>query len=263
LILKPLQKNLCVVLLAMAFSATCAIADTSANDTSFTEIAASTSRESLSNDAPDWTNTHLSITHQFAKRQSVSLELARISRFGLSDETLTLSAYTPAGSKTTLFFEAMKSRDHNFLARDSLQAQLLQSFDEGFGAAVGVRHARYENTNVTIGEITLEKYFSDYRAAISVLPSHSTTAGNATSYRASFARYYNERSNVQIAASGGTELERANALLPIIATDVRSLAVYGRHVFDNAWAFDYALGQSKRANVTHHEFSVGASFRFK
>jgi YaiO family outer membrane protein len=261
--LKPLQKNLCVVLLAMAFSATCAIADTSASDTSFTEIAAGTSRESLSNDAPDWTNTHLSITHQFAKRQSVSLDIARISRFGLSDETLTLSAYTPAGSKTTLFFEAMKSRDHNFLARDSLQAQLLQSFDEGFGTAVGVRHAWYENTNVTTGEITLEKYFFDYRAAISVLPSHSTTAGNATSYRALLARYYNERSNVQIAVSRGTELERANALLPIIATDVRSVALYGRHAFDSAWAFDYALGQSKRANVTHHEFSVGASFRFK
>jgi YaiO family outer membrane protein len=263
LILKFLQKNLRVVLLAMAFSATCAIADTSASDASFTEIAASTSRESLSNDAPDWTNTHLSITHQFAKRQSVSLDLARISRFGLSDETLTLSAYTPAGSKTTLFFEAMKSRDHNFLARDSVQAQLLQSFDEGFGATVGVRHARYESSNVTIGEITLEKYFSDYRAAFSVLPSHSTTAGNATSYRLSFARYYGERSNVQIAVSRGTELERANALLPIIATDVRSVTLYGRHAFDSAWAFDYALGQSKRANVTHHESSVGASFRFK
>ena len=261
--LKTLRQNLCVVLLPMVFSATNAIADTSASDASFTEIAAGTSRESLSSDAADWTNSHLLITHQFAKRQSVNLDLARISRFGLSDETLTLSAYTPAGSKTTLFFEAMKSRNHNFLARDSLQAQLLQSFDEGFAAAVGLRHVRYENSNVTIGEITLEKYFSDYRAAFSVLPSHSTTAGNATSYRVSFARYYGERSNVQIAASHGTELERANALLPIIATDVRSITLYGRHGLNSAWAIDYALGQSKRANVTHHEFSVGASFRFK
>lgn len=247
----------------MVFSATGAVTNTSASDASFTEIAAGTTRETLSNDAPDWTNTHLSILHQFAARQSLGLDIARISRFGLSDETLTLSAYTPAGSKTTLFFEAMKSRNPNFLARDSLQAQLLQSFDEGFGAAVGVRHARYENSNVTIGEITLEKYFSDYRAAFSVLPSHSTTAGNATSYRAAFARYYGERSNVQIAASRGTELERANALLPIIATDVRSVTLYGRHGLNSAWAFDYALGRSKRANVTHHELSVGASFRFK
>lgn len=242
-------------------------AETSANDairkTGFTEIATGTTRETLSNDAPAWSNTHLSILHQFAARQSLGLDIARISRFGLSDETLTLSAYAPAGTKTTLFFEVMKSRDHNFLARDSVQAQLMQSFDEGFGVAAGLRYARYENSNVTIGEITLEKYFSDYRAALSVLPSHSTSAGNATSYRLSFARYYGERSNLQIAVSRGTELERASALLPIIKTDVRSATLYGRHAFDNAWAFDYALGQSKRANVIHHEFSVGASFRFK
>jgi YaiO family outer membrane protein len=265
--LKFLPKNFSFVLLALAFSAASAIAETAANDTlekaSFTEVATGTTRETLSSNAPDWTNTHLSIIHQFAARQSLGLDIARVSRFGLSDETLTLSAYAPTGSKSTLFFEAIKSRDHSFLARDSVHAQLLQSFDEGFGAALGVRHARYENSNVTIGEITIEKYFSNYRAAFSVLPSHSTSAGNATSYRAAFAYYYGERSNVQIAAARGTELERTSALLPIVATDVRSVTLYGRHAFDNAWAFDYALGRSTRANVTHHEFSVGARFRFK
>jgi YaiO family outer membrane protein len=261
--LNVLKKNACAVLLMTSLSITCAAADNADANPSFTEIAAGTSRETLSNDAPDWTTTHFSVVHQFAARQSLGVDIARVSRFGLSDETLTLSAYTPAGTKTTLFFEAIKSRNHNFLARDSVQAQLLQSFDAGVGAAIGVRHARYENSNVTIGEITLEKYFSDYRVAFSVLPSHSTSAGNATSYRFSLARYYGERSNMQIAAARGTELERANALLPIVATDVRSLSVYGRHAFDGAWALEYALGQSKRANVTHYEFSVGASFRFR
>lgn len=262
-ILNVLQESACAILWLSAFSLSAAAAENSDANDRFTEIVAGTSRETLSNDAPDWTTTHFSIVHQFAARQNLGVDIARVSRFGLRDETVTLSAYLPAGNKTTVFLEALKSRRHNFLARDSVQAQLLQSFDAGFGAAVGVRHARYENSNVTIGDVTIEKYFSDYRVAFSVLPSHSTSAGNATSYRLSFARYYGERSNLQIAAARGRELERANALLPIVATDVRSLTVYGRHAFDSTWALEYALGQSKRANVTHHEFSVGARFRFE
>ena len=232
---------------------------------SFTDVTVGTARETLSNDAPDWTNTHLLIVHQFAARQSLGVDIARVSRFGLRDETLTISAYTALAEKTTLFFEAMKSREHNFLARDSIQAQVQQSFDQGYGAALGVRQARYDTTKVTIGEITLEKYFANFRAAISIYPSHSSSAGNAASYRAAAAYYYGQRSNMQLSISRGTELERVSALAPITATDIRSINVYGRHAFAGDWAIaiDYALGRSTRADVTHHEFSVGVSLRFK
>ena len=108
-----------------------ALANEASIEPSFTDVTAGTARETLSNEAPDWTTTHLSIVHQFAPRQSLGVDIARVSRFGLDDETLTVSAYTPVANKTTLFFEAMKSRQHNFLARDSFQAQLLQSFAQG------------------------------------------------------------------------------------------------------------------------------------
>ncbi len=239
------------------------LASEAASNPSFTEITAGTARETLSNDAPDWSTTHLLIVHQFAARQSLAFDIARVSRFGLRDETLTISAYTPVSNKTTLFFEAMKSRAHNFLARDAIQAQLLQSFAQGYGAAVSVRHSRYDTTKVTVGEITLEKYFDNYRAAVSVYPSHSSAAGNAVSYRAAAAYYYGQRSNAQLSISRGTELERASAFAPIVSTDIRSINVYGRHALDGGWAFDYTLGRTTRANVTHHEFSVGVSFRFR
>ncbi len=243
----------------------------------FTDFTVSTAREKLSNDAPDWTTTHLAIIHQFAPRQSLGFDISRVSRFGLRDETLTLSTYAPVSSKTTLYIEAMKSREHDFLPRDAIQAQLSQSFEQGYAAAVSVRHARYvtayngsrsvstseSTSNVTIGEITVEKYFDDYRAAVTVYPSHSSSAGNAVSYRAAGAYYYGQRSNLQISLSRGNELDRAAALLPITSTDIRSISIYGRHAFDDAWALDYALGRATRAHVTHHEFGAGVSFRFQ
>lgn len=232
-------------------------------DQSFTDISASTARETLSNDAPDWTTARLAIVHQFALRQSLRFDISRVSRFGLRDETVTVAAYAPVSNKTTLYFEAMKSREHNFLARDTVQAQLAQSFEQGYGAAIGVRHARYDTSNVTIGEFTLEKYFDNYRAAVSVYSSHSSSAGNAVSYRAAGAYYYGQRSSVQISISRGNELERTAAFLPITSTDIRSINIYGRHALDGAWALDYALGRATRGNVTHHEFGAGVSFRFQ
>jgi YaiO family outer membrane protein len=244
-------------------AAACYASTSNATETSFTEIELGTNRETLSNDAPNWTSSFVSLSHQFAPRQNINLRAAQYSRFGARDDAFTLSAYLPAGEKTTFFLEGSVSRDHRFLARDSLQAQLLQSFANGWGGTLGVRHARYNTTDVTIGELTIEKYFADYRAALTYSPSHSSTAGNAASYRVAFAYYYGERSNVQLSLARGEELERANIALPIVATDVRAATIYGRHAIDSAWAINYAIGRTTRANVTHNEFSVGASFRFK
>jgi len=56
----------------------------------------------------------------------------------------------------------------------------------------GLKHATYNATVVDIADLTVERYFSDFRAAFTVLPAHSSTAGNATSYRFQFGYYYGE-----------------------------------------------------------------------
>jgi YaiO family outer membrane protein len=251
------------IVFAIMVASTCYAATSSAAEASFTEIELGTNRETLSSDAPDWTSSFVSLSHQFTPRQNIILRAAQYSRFGARDDAFTLSAYLPAGDKTTFFLEGSASRDHRYLARDGLQAQLLQGFTDGWGGVLGVRHQRYDTSDVTIGEVTIEKYFADYRAAFTYSPSHSSTAGNAASFRAVIAYYYGDRSNVQLSVGRGEELERANLTLPIVVTDVRAATIYGRHAISSAWAINYAIGRTTRANVTHHEFSVGASFRFK
>jgi YaiO family outer membrane protein len=238
-----------------------------ANDATYTDISIGTDREMLSGDAADWTNSYIDVVHQFSARKSVALRLTTQQRFGLRDDAFALSAYLPVDSKTTVFIEAIKSRQHQFLVRDSLQVQVTRALDDGFGVALGVREARYGNSNngarVTIGEITAERYFADYRVAFSLSPSHSTLAGNAMSYRFTFANYYGTRSNVQLVLAQGTELDRVSAAAPVISTKIRAATVYGRHALTGAWSLDYAIGRSRRADVTHNQFNVGATFRFR
>jgi YaiO family outer membrane protein len=246
----------CVCLL---MSAGVARADANA----YTDIAVGTGRELLSGDAADWATSYVDIGHQFSPRKSLALRVATNERFGLRDHMFTLSTYLPVDSKTTAFVEVVKSPQHHFLVQDSVQIQFARAFDNGYGAAIGLREARYDTARVTIGEITAERYFSDYRVAFSLYPSHSSLAGNAMSYRLSVAAYYGARSNLQLALVQGTELDRLSAAAPVISARVRATTVYGRHALNEAWALDYAVGCSKRADVTHNQFNVGATFRFR
>jgi YaiO family outer membrane protein len=250
-----------------------------ANDATYTDLSVGTGRETRSGNSADWTSSYIDLLHQFSPRKSIALRVSTQQRFGLRDNAITLSTYWPVGAKTTLFVEAINSSQHQFLVRDSWQVQVAHALDAGFGVAVGVREARYLSANnsagnsggamgdgkarVTIGEFTIERYFSRYRAAFSVSPSQSSLAGNAMSTRFTFAQYYGIRSNVQLVLAQGTELDRINANTPVIAAKVRAVTVYGRHALTDVWSLDYAIGRSRRADVNHNQFNVGATLRFR
>jgi YaiO family outer membrane protein len=260
----PARSMLCAWLLLTASGAL-------ANDATYSSISIGSGRETLSGGAADWTNSYIDAAHQFSARKSVALRLSTQQRFGLRDDAIALSAYLPIDGKTTFFVEAINSPQHQFLVRNSLQVQLTRALGDGYGLVLGLREAHYASAGngdtgkarVTIGEIAAERYFADYRAAFSLSPSRSTLAGNAMSYRFTLARYYGTRSNVQLVLAQGTELDRVRVSAPVISTKVRAATVYGRHEVTGAWSLDYAIGRSRRADVTHNQFNVGATFRFK
>lgn len=233
-----------------------------ADEGAYTELGLGFGKESLSAAAPDWRDDYVQLLHAYSSRQKVSVRLARQARFGLQDNAATLATYQPLGKETTLFVALMKSSQHQFLPRDSLQVQFSRALDAGFGAALGVREARYNNSRVTVAEITAERYFGDQRVALSAYPSRSSLAGNATSYRLSWA-HYDERSHVQLALTSDIELDRVTALQPILATRVRGITLYGQQALDAAWALTYALGRSTRAGVAHRQFDVGVRHQFR
>lgn len=55
--------------------------------------------------------------------------------------------------------------------------------DGGWGTQLGVRQVHYAATDVTLGELTLERYVGNFRAAYSFGPLRSSTAGGAHGHR--------------------------------------------------------------------------------
>ncbi len=227
-----------------------------------TQIGVHSARERLSNGTPDWTDTGIEIVHQFDKRKLVIGGLTESSRFGLDDTTASAEGYYPLSERLTGYVAASGSDTHRVLPRDTVAGQLALSLDRGWGLLGGLKQSNYNTTTVDIVDLTLERYFSDYRAAFTVLPAHSRTAGNATSYRFAFGYYYGEENRVQLLYANGTEVDRPVGVDLIIATRVRSTALFGRHWFSPAWALDYAVSRTAQGSVNRNGYNVGVRYRF-
>ena len=227
-----------------------------------TEIALTQLRETLSNNPDAWKDLQFELLRQFAPRKLLIARATSSERFGLKDNTLGLSGYYPLGKRTTVFADIAASDTHRVLARDSVHLQLAQSLPQGWGVIGGLRHVTYNTTAVDIADLTLERYFSDYRIAVTAYPSRSQTAGSAASYRLQFSRYYGEENNIQLAIVSGTEVDKPTGIDTVLATSVRSVALFGRHWLTRDWALGYGIGHTVQGESTRRSANIGLRYRF-
>ncbi|HKW38628.1 MAG TPA: YaiO family outer membrane beta-barrel protein [Burkholderiales bacterium] len=229
-----------------------------------TEVAASYSREWLKYNPDDWIDTRVEALHKFADRALITGAATESQRYGLRDTTASLGGYYPLAARTTVYAEVAASGTHRVLPKDSEYLQLTQSFGTGWGVLAGYKHVDYNSTKVEIGDLTLEKYFSSYRAAFTAFPSHSSTAGNAASYRLQLSAYYgeNEQSNVQVVLVKGTEVDKPTGIDQVVATSVKSGALFGRHWLHRSWSLTWSVGRTLQETATRNSASVGLRYRF-
>ena len=202
------------------------------------EAEARTSREHLSGGRTDWRNTQLDLQARNAARQSFYGSLRSTERFELGDSELMMGTYQPFGGAWALQIEAAASPTHHVLARHSQLAQLERRFDGGWGVQAGYRRSAYEHGGADLGILTVDRYFSNFRAAYSLYLGRPDGVGFGPSHRLQWSYFYTDRSFIGIAAASGRETEN---VFPagVIASQVRSVALTGRHEFARNWALSY------------------------
>ena len=233
-----------------------------ARELAYTEVAAGHVHETVSSQPNAWTESQVEVLRKFGDRKLLIGRVIETQRFGLRDSTALLAGYHPLGAGTTLYAEASVSDTHRVLPRDSLYLQLAQNLGGGWGVMGGLKRVLYDHTTVETADLSVEYYFSSFRIALTALPSHSTTAGSAASYRAQLGHYYGAENNVQFVVASGEEVDRPIAAGTIVRSSVTAAAVYGRHWFARDWALTYTLGRTKQGDSTRNMAGVGLRFRF-
>jgi len=206
-----------------------------------TEIEVGGSRESLTNNLPDWSSVYFEAMHQFRERHTLYGGLRQTRRFRQDDTEANAGLYYPLAETWTGLVEGTVSPEHNILPEFSISAHLQKRLAFGLLVGLGVRHSEYTTNGVNMGLGTMEYYWSHFRAAYTFYSTRVDGVGSSPAHRFQFNYYYTDRDSIGIAYATGREVENVGPPVGLIASDVREWVLSGRHWFTRNWGLTYEL----------------------
>lgn len=212
------------------------------------EVEGGLTHERLSRELRDWNSQYLEAAQELAPRRTAYGMVRRTERFDLRDTEISGGYYHPWGDLTALI-DASYSPDHRVLPEWSAFGQLSWRVAGGWVASAGWRHNEYSTGGARVLIGGLERYFGPYRAAYTLYNGRPDGAGSGSAHRLSFDYYYGERSRLGIAATYGREVENVGGPTDVITSDVRALALLGRHWLMPAWAVTWELGTHEQGEL--------------
>jgi YaiO family outer membrane protein len=212
-----------------------------------TEIGLVLRHDRLDSGYDDWNAQRLSFTSSQPEATSWYGAVLRERRFGQHDHGVELGAVIPLGPDWALQPEIGVQPGADFLPRWHADLRLQRRFASGWVGAASVRHTRYADTRVDRLALTAEHYHGDWRAAWTANVSRASGIGTQLGHDLSLDRYYAGLSFVGVRASFGREdaLDAGG----VVGSRVRSLALRGRHWFDERWAVGWEAGRLRQGDL--------------
>ncbi|HXZ92624.1 MAG TPA: YaiO family outer membrane beta-barrel protein [Burkholderiales bacterium] len=226
------------------------------------EAEAGGSLEHLSNNQADWRSAGVSLEARNAERRSYYGYLRGTDRFDLRDNEGMVGTYQPFGGSWGAQLEGTVSPTHRVLAKGSLLGALEKRFEHGWGVQAGYRRSDYETDSSYVWMGTVDRYFSDFRAAYSVYLGRPDGAGFSPSHRLQFSYYYGDHSYVGISGARGREVENV-VPVGLVVSQVRSFSLAGRHEFAPGWELTYELLRHRQGDFyTRRGLALGIRHAF-
>lgn len=210
-----------------------------------------------------WRSNYLEGEKKLADGLKVYGSLRETERFALKDTEASAGLYSPLADRWSLVTEGSISPSHNVLPAYSVLEQAQYAFTTGAGVQLGLRHTEYVAAVTNSMPITLEQYWSDYRAAYTHTVSTLAAAGNSPNDRLQLSWYYDDRSWIGALYSSGSEITNLGTPWGITSVSVQSTALYGRHWLDRDWAVSYELSTNTEGTFyTRNGFRLGLRRQF-
>jgi YaiO family outer membrane protein len=214
-----------------------------------TEAEIGFTRETLTNNLPDWKSVYFEAVHRIRDRHTLYGGLRETERFGLNDTEVHSGLYYPLGTTWTSLVEGSVSPTHQVLPRYSLFGQLQKSLPGGWGVGLGLRHSEYSQIGANIVSLLAERYWGNFRGAYTLYSGRPEGASSASSHRFQLSYYYDDRSSIGLSYSTGREVENVGLPRGVISTGVQNLTLSGRHWFAPNWALTYDLFNQEQGTL--------------
>jgi YaiO family outer membrane protein len=228
-----------------------------------TEIEVGVMPQHLTNNQPNWRETYVDFSHRFGERKTLYGSLRETTRFGANDTQGVLGGYYPLGARVTGVLEAGASPSHVVLPHRWVFGQLEFSLGSGWGVQTGLRHTEYDAAVVNMGNLTLERYMGNFRAAYTLYESWLQGAGGAPAHRFLVQYFYNDENQIGASYATGREAENVGPPTGVLTSAVTNWTIYGRHWFTRELGVSFeALHQRQGDLYTRQGIRLGLRYRF-
>lgn len=215
----------------------------------------------LSNDQPDWHSEELLLSYQFAPGHHIEALARHARRFDLSDAYTEINYTRPLANTLTTTFSAGASPSHRVLPKQFLGTAFQYQFRPASLLHISLRGTQYTNTNVVQSGFGIEHYFSKFSTLIEAKLSRvSDVIGSVASLRCNY--YYMDDAWIGMQYTIGREAENIDGK-GVSVSNVRALALDGRHIVSKHWALRYGLERVHQGNLYYRtEFRLGGQYKF-
>lgn len=213
-----------------------------------TSVAASHAVEHLSNGAPDWRESTVTLRHGLQpdpRGAAVALTLARTERFNLDDTQAGVSLSAPLAAGVVATFDASGSGTHRVLPEAAFGATLQYEFARAWLLHGGARTTRYDTVRINQAMLMLEHYTGPFSWAVGWRRAHAFGT-DAASGELRGTYYYGERHSVGVIVAAGREATSIGTLVTL--TSQRSAVLVGRHWLRRDLALTYSAGHAREGD---------------
>lgn len=217
-------------------------------------------RQTLSNGAPDWSRQFVRIDWRQSEAASYFGELARSSRFGRSDQSLSVGGDWQVLPSWRLGGALASVPSGDFEPGRTLSVNAGHSWQQAWGTQFQLRRREYPAATVSSYAVTGDKYFSDYRVAYGLNYSRLHGAGSSLGHTLTFGWYPSERRALALSLGAGEEIETVG-LNQLLRTSVRSVTLSGRQSLATRLTLNWWFGTHRQGDFYRRSYA-GISVRF-
>ncbi|HEX4949424.1 MAG TPA: YaiO family outer membrane beta-barrel protein [Blastocatellia bacterium] len=198
------------------------------------------SYETLSGGLASWYSAQFNLSREFAAGRMVYGSYRETSRFSRYDREATAGMRQAFGKKWAVQTEASFSPTHQVLAQWTFLTQIERQFERGWVSQAGFRHSAFNTKRAQLGIVSVERYWSRYRAAYTLYTGAAGNSGVSMTHRVSGNYFYGARNSLGLGAAWGRELVNLGTR-GLLRTNVRAVTLHGRHWFNARWTAIYGV----------------------
>ena len=217
-------------------------------------VSAGLSADSLSNGAPGWTRQFVRLDWQATASTGVFIQTSNASRFDRRDGSVSIGGRWQPGGPWHLQAGIGRTSSADFAAARSTDIGAGRPWANGWGTEFRLASRDYATAGVRAFSFVGEKYFGNYRAALTLVRSTLDIGDSALSQGVSLSWYSEQGRTLTVNLGAGREIE-AIGVATVLETPVRSITFSGREPLSEQLRLGWHIGTHRQGTYYRRRYA--------